>query len=135
MNATRWDMTRRDARRGGHPYPVKIKWQRDVRAKLESMGIGKKAFAEKVGASQSAVWDTISNPEVKGSVLVPKIHAALGWDPPPDPKAPDPNSPPAPSAEAIELAHMFERLPEAARRKLRDDAEFYVQMIAKERNR
>lgn len=124
MTGTRWGMIRRDARRTGHPYPVKIQWQEDVRAKITQMGIGKKALAQKIGASQSAVWDTITNPAVKSSVLVPRIHAALGWDPPPDPQQPLP----ALSPDAIEMARLYERLPEDVRRKLLEDAEFYLRI-------
>ena len=129
VTGTRWDMVRRDARRTGHPYPVKIQWQEDVRARIAAMGIGKKGLAQKIGASQSAVWDTISNPEVKSSVLVPRIHAALGWDPPPDPQ-----SPPSLSPDAVEMARLYELLPEDVRRKLLSDAEFYLR-IAVEKKR
>lgn len=123
-------MARRDARRIGHPYPVKTAWQEDVRARLAAIGLNRKDLAKKIKASQSAVWDVVSNPEAKSSVLVPLIHAAIGWDPPPDPQ-----SPPLPSQDAIELAHMFDRLPDEARRKLREDAEFYLRMIVVDKNR
>lgn len=129
MTGTRWDMARRDARREGHPYPVKKQWQEDVRAKIKAMGIGKKELAQKIGASQSAVWDTITNPEVKSSVLVPKIHAFLGWQAPPDPQ-----SPPMLSPDAIEMARLYEMLPDDVRQKLLNDAEFYLR-IAVEKKR
>lgn len=114
---------RRDARLRGHAYPVKRAWQEDVRARLAALGITPKELAQKIGCAQSSLHDALSKPNAKHSVLVPAIHAALGWDPPPDPQ-----SPPLPSPDAIEMAHLYDRLPEEARRKLREDAEFYIRM-------
>jgi hypothetical protein len=65
--------------------------------------------------------DTLTSTKARHSSLVPAIHHAIGWDPPPDPQ-----SPPLPSPDAIEMGHLFDRLPEDIRRKLRDDAEFYL---------
>jgi hypothetical protein len=95
-----------------------------VRARLKKLGITRKDLALKIGAAPSAVWDVITSPEAKSSSLVPAIHAAIGWDPPSEPQ-----SPPQPSPEAIEMAALYDRLPEALRRKLRDDAELYLTML------
>lgn len=83
-----------------------------------------KDLAKKVGCAQSTMQDTLNNPSARHSSLVPAIHAAIGWDPPPDPQ-----SPPLPSPDAIEMGHLFDRLPEDVRRKLRDDAEFYLRKL------
>lgn len=121
-------MARRDARRRGHAYPVKTQWQEDVRARLKALGMTRKDLARKIGAAQSSVQDALTSPEAKHSVLVPAIHAAIGWSPPPDPQ-----SPPLPSPDAIEMAHLFDRLPEDVRRKLRDDAEFYLRLASEKK--
>jgi lambda repressor-like predicted transcriptional regulator len=102
---------------------VRTQWQEDVRARLVALGITSKDLARKVGCAQSTMHDTLTNPAASHSSLVPRIHAAIGWDPPPDPQ-----SPPLPSADAIEMGHLFDKLPEDVRRKLRDDAEFYLRL-------
>lgn len=116
-------MVRKDSRRRGPAYPTKTKWQEDVRARLRALGMTRKDLARKIGAAQSSVQDALTSPDASHSSLVPAIHAAIGWDPPPDPQ-----SPPLPSPDAIEMAHLFDRLPEEMRRKLRDDAEFYIRV-------
>lgn len=115
-------MPRRNLGRRGPAYPVRTEWQKDVRRRLDSLGMTKKDLARKIGAAQSSVQEALSPGAVQSS-LVPFIHAAIGWDPPPDPQ-----SPPLPSPDAIEMAHLFDRLPEEVRRKLRDDAEFYLRL-------
>lgn len=122
-------MSKRDSRRRGPAYPVKEQWQNDVRKRLDAIGMTKKDLARKIGAAQSSVQETLTSAGARYSSLVPAIHAAIGWDPPPDPQ-----SPPLPSPDAIEMAHLFDRLPEDVRRKLRDDAEFYLR-LAVEKNR
>ena len=116
-------MARRDARKRGPAYPVRSAWQEDVRKRLKAIGLNRKDLAQKIGASQSAGWDVLTSSEASHSSLVPDIHAAIGWDPPPEPQ-----SPPLPSPDAIEMAHLFDRLPEEVRQKLRDDAEFYLRV-------
>lgn len=59
------------------------------------MGMTKKDLARKIGCAQSTMNDTLTNPQSRHSSLVPAIHAAIGWDPPPDPQ-----SPPLPSSDA-----------------------------------
>jgi hypothetical protein len=102
---------------------VKTQWQEDVRKRLDAIGMTRKDLARKIGAAQSSVQDVLTSHDARHSSLVPAIHSAIGWDPPPDPQ-----SPPLPTPEAIELAHLFDRLPEGVRRKLRDDAEFYLRL-------
>jgi len=102
---------------------VKTQWQEDVRRRLDALGMTRKDLARKIGAAQSSVQDVLTSHDARHSSLVPAIHSAIGWDPPPDPQ-----SPPLPTPEAIELAHLFDRLPEDVRRKLRDDAEFYLRL-------
>jgi hypothetical protein len=83
-----------------------------------------KDFAKQVGCAQSTMHDILNNPEASHSALVPMIHVALGWDPPPDLHT----APPLPSPDAIEMAHMFDRLPEELKKKLRDDAALYIRL-------
>lgn len=116
-------VSRRDSRRRGSAYPVKTQWQAEVMKRLQEMGWTKKDLARKIGCAPSTMTETLTSADARHSTLVPAIHAAIGWDPPPDPQ-----SPPLPSADAIEMGHLFDRLPEEARRKLRDDAEFYLRM-------
>lgn len=111
----------RSGPREGHGYPVKPAWQEDVKARLRKLGMTEKDLATKIGCAQSTMHQMLNQPG-KQSALVPAIHFALGWDPPPDPQAPVP----LPSSDAIEMAHMYDRLPEHIKRKMRDDAKFYL---------
>lgn len=95
-----------------------------MRKRLRILGIGQKELAQKIGCAQSSLSDALSNPDAKHSTLVPAIHAAIGWDAPPDPQ----QFLPLPSSDAIEMGHLFDRLPEEMRRKLRDDAEFFLKL-------
>jgi transcriptional regulator with XRE-family HTH domain len=116
-------MPRKDPRTEGPAYPVRPQWQNDVRAELKRRGMKQRDLAAKIGCAQSTVSEALAR-EARQSSLVPQIHATFGWAPPVDPQAL-----PMLSPDAVELAHMFERLPEAARRKLLDDAEFYLRTI------
>lgn len=91
---------------------------------MTRLGMTEKELAKRVGCAQSTMHDTLNNPDAKNSSLVPAIHAALGWDPPPDPQAPVI----LPSPDAIEMAKLYDRLPEHIKRKIRDDAEFYLKI-------
>ena len=114
--------------RRGPGYPVKPEWQEDVRNRITALGLNEKALAQRVRCAQSTMHDLLNSPDARYSSLVPAVHDAIGWDPPPDPQ-----SPPLPSADAIEMAHMFDRLPEEARKKIRDDAQFYLDLLAREK--
>lgn len=111
--------------RRGPGYPVKPAWQEDVKARLVKIGMTEKDLGKKVRCAQSTIHDTLNNPDAKYSSLIPEIHAAIGWDPPPDPQ----ESPPLPSADAIEMAHMFDRLPEKVRQQMRDQAKTILELI------
>lgn len=117
----------RSGPRGGYGYPVKGTWQEDVRAQLKRLGLTEKELAKKVGCAQSTMHDTLNNPEARSSSLVPAIHDAIGWDPPPDPQAPVP----LPSPDAIEMGHLFDRLPEEIRKQMRDQAKTILAVIEK----
>jgi hypothetical protein len=103
---------------------VKPHWQEDVKNAFARQGLNEKQFAKKVGCAQSTMHDLLNSSEASHSALVPAIHAALGWDPPPDLHT----APPLPSPDAIEMAHMFDRLPEELKKKLRDDAALYLRL-------
>lgn len=126
MTGTRWTMVRRDARRRGQAYPVNLQWQNDVKAELKRRGMQQKDLARKIDCAEGSLSEALSK-NARHSSLVPAIHAAFGWAPPPDLQSPS-AAPPLPSPDAIEMAHLFDRLPEDVRRKLRDDAEFYLRI-------
>jgi lambda repressor-like predicted transcriptional regulator len=100
---------------------VKPAWQEDVVKAIGRLGITEKDLAKKIGCAQSTLHATLHSPAARHSSLVPAIHSAIGWDPPPDPQ-----SPPLPSADALEMAQMYDRLPEHIKKKMRDDAAFYL---------
>jgi len=102
----------------GHGYPVKPKWQAAVKERLTEMGKTVKWLAGEVGCGQSTMHDTLNNPEARHSHLVPKIHKVLGWAAPGEPEA----TPIILSPDALEMAGMYERLPEDVRRAMRDQA-------------
>lgn len=104
---------------------MKPAWQEDVRAAIKRMGITEKELAKRVGCAQSTMHDTLNKPDANNSSWVPKIHEVLGWDPPPDPQSPVP----LPSADAIEMGHLFDRLPESIRRQMRDQAEAILALV------
>lgn len=112
--------------RRGPGYPVRPNWQQDVLAQLKKLGLTEKELAKRVRCAQSTVYDTLHNVEARHSSLIPDIHAVIGWDPPPDPQGPVP----LPSADAIELGHMFDRLPERVRQQMRDQARTYLELLA-----
>lgn len=112
-------------RKRGHGYPVKPAWQEDVRAEIKKRGMTEKDLAKLVGCAQSTMNDTLNKPNANNSSLVPKIHEALGWAPPPDPQSPVP----LPSADALEMGHLFDRLPESIRRQMRDQAEAILALV------
>jgi lambda repressor-like predicted transcriptional regulator len=111
----------------GHGYPVKPKWQADVKARLADMGRTVKWLAGEVGCVQSTMHDTLNNPEARHSHLVPKIHRVLGWNPPGEPEA----TPIILSADALEVAGMYDRLPEEVRKSMRDQASAFLAALAK----
>jgi hypothetical protein len=87
-----------------------------------------KALAKKIRCAQSSMSDALA-PTAKHSTLVPAIHRALGWDPPPRLAAPTNDPVPIPSADALEMAGMFDRLPENVKQALRDQAKAYLELL------
>jgi len=111
----------------GHGYPVKPKWQAAVKAKLTEIGMTEKQLAAEVGCAQSTMHDTLNNPEARNSSLVPAIHAFFKWKPPGEPEA----DPVIFSPDALEMAGLYDRLPEEVRRAMRDQAVATLAMIKK----
>lgn len=117
--------------RRGITYPVTRDWQNGVRAALERAKMTPKQLAKKVGCAQSTMSDLLSE-DARYSTLIPKIHRALGWDPPPVPEAV--NDPvPIPTPDAVELSKMFDRLSDEHREKLLADAKTYLEWDEKRR--
>lgn len=80
---------------------------------MEKLGISQSELARRIGTT-SAMATILFKESNQSSRLVPEVHAALGWPPPPLPEsvADTPASPataPAPGA-APEIVYLFERL-------------------------
>jgi hypothetical protein len=80
-----------------------------------------------VKCAQSTMHDLLNSPESKYSSLVPDVHKALGWPPPGEPE-PDPL---ILSPDALEMAGMFDKLPEEVRRSMRDQAAAVLAVLRK----
>ncbi len=91
-----------------------------------------KELANAVGCAQSTMHDMLNSTEAKGSHLVPRVHEVLGWPAPADPTRPPDPSPPLPSPDAIELAKMFDLLPDEIRESIRSQALAVLRMIGKD---
>jgi len=92
------------------------------------MELSEHELAEMINCAQSTLHQILNKPDASHSSLLPAIHAVFGWDPPPDPHAPDPKGAPLPSSDALEMAHMFDRLPDDMKHKLLEDAKFYLRI-------
>lgn len=98
------------------------------RRKKEGLEITtEKELAMAIGCAQSTMHDLLNSPDAKHSSLVPAVHAVFKWAPPGEPEA----APPIFSRDALEVAGMFDHLPEAARKLLRDQAEGFLRMFGK----
>lgn len=104
--------------RRGPGYAVLPKWQADVKTRLAELGMTVKDLAAAVKCGQSTMHDTLNNPDAKHSSLVPAIHRVLKWNPPSAPEA----DPIIFSPDALEMAGLYERLPEEVRKLMRDQA-------------
>lgn len=111
----------------GHAYPVKPKWQADVKARLAVLGMTEKDLASVVGCAQSTMHATLNSQDAKHSSLVPKIHIVLKWPPPGDPES----VPAIFSPDALEMAEMYDRLPDDVKRAMRDQAAAILGLIGK----
>lgn len=78
------------------------------------IGITEKELAKRVKCAQSTLHDILNSPEAKNSHLVPAIHKVFSWTAPSDPQPG--KAKPSPSADAMEVAQIFDRLPEALRK-------------------
>jgi hypothetical protein len=90
------------------------------------MGITEKDLAKKVRCAQSTMHDILNSPEARHSSLVPAINKLLGFPPPADPES---VAAPLPSAEALEMAQLYDLLPDRIREQLRDQALTYIDLI------
>jgi predicted transcriptional regulator len=113
--------------RRGETHPIKPEWQAAVKAEIVSRHMTEKDFSKRIGCAQSTMHDLLNSPEARYSSLVPKIHAFLSWD---EPRAPEP-MPPIFSRDALEVAGMFDLLPEEIRRSMRDQLVATVALIRK----
>jgi hypothetical protein len=86
-----------------------------------------KDLAAAVKCGQSTMHDLLNSPEAKHSSLVPAIHRRLGWNPPAAPEA----DPVIFSPDALEMAGMYDRLPEEVRKSMRDQAAAFLAALAR----
>ncbi len=98
-----------------------------MKARLLELGMNEKELAGAVKCAQSTMHDTLNSPEAKHSSLVPAIHAVLGWEPPLDPEA----APPIFSPDALEMAGLYDQLPEEVRVSMRNQAAAILAMLKK----
>jgi transcriptional regulator with XRE-family HTH domain len=68
----------------GPAYPVKVKWQEEVRARLKQRGMSQADLAKLCSCTQPAI-NAVLRPGAKQSALVPAISKALGMRKPADP--------------------------------------------------
>lgn len=123
--STRRSAPRTDARTRGKAVGITSAWQEDVIKALARKGISEPQLAKLLDVAQSTVYTTLHSKTAKHSSIVARIHEVLGWNPPPDAQAPVV----LPSADAIEMGKMFDRLPERIRAKMRDDAKMYLELL------
>jgi hypothetical protein len=114
-------------RQRGSAYPVKPKWQADVKARLVELGMTEKQLAAAVKCAQSTMHATLNSADARHSSLVPKIHAVLKWPAPVDPNS----APLILSPDALEVATMFDQLPEEAKRSMRDQVATILGLLNK----
>ena len=103
------------------------KWQADVKVRLLELGMTEKDLAVAVRCAQSTMHDLLNSSEARYSSLVPSVHAILKWSEPPEPEA----APAIFSPDALEMAGLFDKLPEEVRRSMRDQAAAIVALLPK----
>lgn len=87
----------------GPAYPVRPKWQQQVRDELKAREWSQNDLAQMVGCTQPAIASVLKA-GAKQSALVPRINRALGWKKPAEPgmEITDP--------ERAELADLLDKL-------------------------
>ncbi len=98
-----------------------------MKTRLLELGMDVKELAMAVHCAQSTMHDTLNSPDAKHSSLVPAIHKVLGWDPPAEPEA----NPQIYSKDALEIAGMYDLLPESMKKTLRDQARAVLELVGK----
>jgi len=71
-------------RTSGPSYPVSDGWREQIFAKMRELGISQAELARLAGISKSGLSDLLTNPKIRSSRLVPRVHKALGL-PAPEP--------------------------------------------------
>lgn len=64
-------------------HPVSLEWQTSTLAKMRDAGLSMSSLAKAVGTSQAAISYVLTR--ARGSMLVPRIDAALAVRPTPEP--------------------------------------------------
>ncbi len=98
-----------------------------MKSRLIELGMNEKELAIAVKCAQSTMHDTLNSPEAKNSSLVPAIHAALKWAPPGEPEA----TPIIFSPDALEMAKLYDMLPEDVRRSMKEQAAAIAAIVAR----
>ena len=85
----------------GPAIPTSKEWKDRVRARIDELGISQNELARRAKIRQSSLSAALAADSVQTTVM-PEIHKALGWDPPPTQFSPD----------AMELLALYEQLAE-----------------------
>lgn len=86
-----------------------------------------KELALAVGCAQSTMHDLLNSEDARYSSLVPDVHRVFGWSPPNPPEA----MPPVFSPDALEMAAMYDQLPENVRELMRAQAKSFIDLASK----
>jgi transcriptional regulator with XRE-family HTH domain len=74
--------------RKGPAYPISPQWRERVLLQLEHLGISQNELARRAKISKAAMSEAMKNSAIQTTVM-PEIHKALGWPPPPFDLSPD----------------------------------------------
>jgi hypothetical protein len=96
------------ARRSDLEYPITPEWRESVKSALGNERGAQARLAEEIGCSPGTLADLLSTG--KRSHLVPRIHKALGWDPP---------MPPLMSTDTHEIVVFLKKMGEPGRQVLK----------------
>jgi len=79
---------RKQTRPAGAHYPIDAVWKARVEARLAELGWNRSELARKIRATPSGIT-VMLRPKTTQSRLVPAVHRAFDWNPPPTAPAQD----------------------------------------------
>ncbi len=87
--------------RKGPAYAITEEWRSSVMTRIVEMKISQNELARRAKISKASLSDALDKDSIQTTVM-PAIHKALGWDPPPTGFAPD----------ALELLALYTQMSE-----------------------